>query len=114
MTALNLYFLRHGETIYSQTGGYCGDLDPELTPVGVEMAEAFAAAYRSLPWRSVFVSPMKRTIATAKPLYDILGIETQIRNGLREISYGKWEDKTVEFVKQNYQDDYPCFVTLGK
>lgn len=109
--SLNLYFLRHGETIYSQTGGYCGELDPELTPVGLEMAEAFAAAYRYLPWTAIFVSPMKRTIATAKPLCDSVGIEMQLRDGLREISYGKWEDQTVEFVKQNYQDDYLRWLT---
>jgi probable phosphoglycerate mutase len=42
--SLRIYFLRHGETTYSKTGGFCGDLDPELTPQGVEMAEAFAAA----------------------------------------------------------------------
>lgn len=106
MTALNLYFLRHGETIYSQTGKYCGDLDPELTTVGVQMAEAFATAYCSLPWTAIFCSPMKRTIATARPLCDAIGIEMQLQDGLREISYGKWEEQTVESVKQNYQDDY--------
>ncbi len=29
--SLIIYFLRHGETTASQTGGYCGTLDPELT-----------------------------------------------------------------------------------
>ena len=29
--SLTLYFLRHGETTASRTGGYCGTLDPELT-----------------------------------------------------------------------------------
>jgi broad specificity phosphatase PhoE len=48
--SLTLYFLRHGETIYSETGAYCGEVDPELTPEGAQMAEAFAQAYRSIPW----------------------------------------------------------------
>ena len=47
--SLTLYFLRHGETIYSETGAYCGELDAELTAEGVQMAEAFAQAYRSIP-----------------------------------------------------------------
>jgi probable phosphoglycerate mutase len=109
--SLKLYFLRHGETIYSKTGGYCGDLDPELTPEGMQMAEAVATAYRSLSWTAVFASPMKRTIATAKPLCNAVGLEMQLRDGLKEISYGKWEDKTVEFVKQNYPDDYVRWLT---
>ena len=65
--SLILYFLRHGETIYSETGAYCGEVDPELTPEGAQMAQAFAQTYRSIPWTAAFVSPMKRTIATAKP-----------------------------------------------
>jgi bisphosphoglycerate-dependent phosphoglycerate mutase len=31
---LILYFLRHGETQASQTGGYCGVSDAALTPEG--------------------------------------------------------------------------------
>jgi probable phosphoglycerate mutase len=104
--SLKLYLLRHGETIYSQTGGYCGDLDPELTPEGTQMAKAFADAYHSIPWTAIYVSPMKRTIATAKPLCDAVGLEMQLRDGLKEIRYGEWEGQTVEFVKQNYVDDY--------
>ena len=104
--SLTLYFLRHGETIYSKTGGYCGDLDPELTSEGAQMARAFADAHRSIAWTAVYVSPMKRTIATAKPICDVLGLEMQLRDGLKEIRYGKWEDKSVDFVKEHYWDDY--------
>ena len=64
--SLKLYLLRHGETAHSRTGGYCGELDPELTPEGLQMAKAFADTYQTLPWDAVYASPMKRTIATAK------------------------------------------------
>jgi broad specificity phosphatase PhoE len=104
--SLKIYFLRHGETVYSETGAYCGEVDAELTPEGAQMAKAFADAYRSIPWTAVYVSPMKRTIATAKPLCDALGLEMQLRDGLKEIRYGKWEDKSADFVKQHYWDDY--------
>jgi probable phosphoglycerate mutase len=87
--SLTLYFLRHGETVYSQTGGYCGELDPELTEEGGLMAKQFAEAYHTLPWTAVYVSPMQRTMATAKPLCEAVGIEMQRRDGLKEIRYGK-------------------------
>ncbi len=109
--SLKLYLLRHGETIYSKTGGYCGELDPELTPEGCLMAKEFADAYRSLPWTAVYASPMKRTIATARPLCDAIGMEMQLRDGLKEIRYGKWEGQTVEYVKQHYGDDYVHWLT---
>ena len=104
--SLELYLLRHGETTYSKTGSYCGELDAELTPEGTQMAQEFAEAYRALPWAAVYVSPMKRTIATAKPMCDALRIDMQLRDGLKEIRYGKWEDQTVDYVKQHYPDDY--------
>ena len=109
--SLKLYLLRHGETIYSRTGGYCGDLDPELTDNGQRMAAAFAKAHQAIAWDAVFVSPMKRTIATAKPLCEAIGMEMQFRNGLRELRYGKWEGLTNEFVKENYSEDYLRWLT---
>ena len=81
-------------------------MDAELTPDGVCMAKAFADAYRLVAWTAVYVSPMKRTIATAQPLCDALGLKMELRPGLEEIHYGKWEDKTVDFVKEHYWDDY--------
>lgn len=108
---LKIYLLRHGETVYSRTGGYCGELDAELTPEGIGMAKAFADAYQSLPWAAIYVSPMKRTIATAKPLCDAIGMEMQLRDGLKEIRYGEWEGQTPDFVKHKYAEDYVRWLT---
>ena len=47
--SLTLYFLRHGETTASQIGGYCGTLDPDLTPEGYQMAEDFADGLKFFP-----------------------------------------------------------------
>jgi broad specificity phosphatase PhoE len=103
---LILYFVRHGETQSSQTGGYCGILDVALTPEGHQMAEEFAAAYTSLPWAAVFCSPLRRSVDTAKPLCDAVGLEMQLRDGLKEIAYGQWEGKTPEEVNHQFHDDY--------
>ncbi|MBD2256377.1 histidine phosphatase family protein [Pseudanabaena sp. FACHB-2040] len=108
---LSLYFLRHGETEASQTGGFCGRIDPELTPEGLEMAEAFAEKYQHFSWQAVYVSPMKRTIATAKPLCQAAGLEMQLRDGLKEIDYGQWEGQTPEYVKQHFNDEHVRWLT---
>jgi probable phosphoglycerate mutase len=104
--SLIIYFLRHGETTASQTGGYCGTLDPDLTSEGYQMAEDFADFYKSLPWVTVFSSPLRRAVATAKPLCEAAGIRMQIKEGLREIAYGQWEGKTPEEVNREFHDDY--------
>jgi alpha-ribazole phosphatase len=103
-----LYFLRHGQTAYSKTGGYCGtpENDPGLTAEGIEMAEEFADVYRSLPWRAAYVSPLQRAIQTAKPLCEAVGLKLEIRQGLQEIGYGLWEGMHPNDIDRQYHDLY--------
>jgi broad specificity phosphatase PhoE len=103
---LTYYFLRHGETEASQSGAYTGDLDVELTREGHQMADDFAACYRSLPWAAVFSSPMRRSVDTAKPLAEAVGLGLELRDGLKEISFGDWEGKTPAEVNSRFHDDY--------
>jgi probable phosphoglycerate mutase len=105
--SLTLYFLRHGQTTLSREDNFCGSgLDPELTREGLEMAQAFATAYRDKPWTAIFSSTLKRSITTAQPLCDALRIPLQQRAELNEIGYGKWEGLTREKVDREYHDDY--------
>jgi len=104
--SLNIYFLRHGETTASRTGGYCGTLDPDLTQAGYQMAEDFADYYKSLPWVAIFSSHLRRAVATAAPLCKATGIGMQLTEGLREIAYGQWEGRTPEDVDREFHDDY--------
>jgi broad specificity phosphatase PhoE len=104
--SLRLYLLRHGETVFSQSGGFCGALDAELTESGQAMAQAFADAYKNLPWQAIYCSPMKRTQSTAAPIVKAVGLAPQLRDGLKEIDYGKWEGKARAEVEQAYGEDY--------
>ena len=105
--ALTIYFLRHGQTAFSRDNAFCGSgLNPDLTEAGLEMSEAFATAYSSMPWSAVYTSPLKRAMATALPICSALGIAPEVREDLREIGYGKWEGLSVEAVSRDYHDDY--------
>src|SRR5882762_10028217 len=105
--SLTLYFLRHGQTTLSREDNFCGSgLDPELTPEGLEMAHAFAAAYRAKQWTAIFSSSLRRSITTAQPLCDALRMTVEPRAGLNEIGYGKWEGLSKEIVARDYHDDY--------
>jgi probable phosphoglycerate mutase len=103
---LSLYLLRHGETEASLAGGYCGRLDPDLTPIGRQMAEDFAKAYQHHPWQDIYVSPMLRTRMTAQPLCEAAGKDMRLRDGLRELDFGDWEGKTPEEANRDYPTDY--------
>jgi broad specificity phosphatase PhoE len=103
---LHLYLLRHGETTFSQSGAHCGWIDPDLTADGWEMANQFSQAYQSTDWQMVYSSPMKRTLATAQPLCELIGRPPEIRIGLKEIHYGEWEGKTLKEVRSKYEESY--------
>ena len=105
--SLKLYLLRHGQTPFSRDNVFCGaGLDPELTPEGIAMAEAFAAAYRKISWSGIFASPLRRTIATAQPICNATGVQMELHAGLKEIQYGKWEGKDIAAVSREFHDDY--------
>jgi broad specificity phosphatase PhoE len=105
--SLKLYLLRHGQTALSRDDVFCGSgLDPELTPEGAQMAQAFAAAYRAKSWSAIYSSALRRGVDTAQPLCEALGINMQVRTELNEIGYGKWEGQTRENVDREYHDDH--------
>ena len=105
--SLKLYLLRHGQTAFSRDNAFCGaGLNPELTTDGVAMAQSFGKAYQNLPWRAVYVSSLRRTIATATPLCEAIGAKMELRDDLMEIRYGKWEGKSIEDVNRDFHDDY--------
>lgn len=104
---LTLYFLRHGQTPMSRDNVFCGaGLNPDLTTDGLAMAEAFATAYRSTPWKAIYASPLRRAVMTAEPICKATGMAMELRDDLKEIGYGKWEGQTVAAVDREYHDAY--------
>jgi probable phosphoglycerate mutase len=75
------------------------------------MAEDFADVYTSLPWAAILSSPLRRAVATAKPLCEATGIPMQLKEGLKEISFGQWEGKNPEDVSREFHDDYIRWLT---
>jgi len=104
---LILHLLRHGQTALSREDVFCGSgLEPELTAEGLQMAQAFAAASRSMPWAGIYSSSLRRGITTAQPLCEELGLKLNALENLNEIAYGKWEGLTKEKVERDFHDDY--------
>ena len=107
MDNLRVYFLRHGQTVQSKGGLFCGSgLNPDLTSDGLAMAKCFAAAHAKTEWRAIYASPLIRTVTTAKIAKASSNLELSINQDLKEISFGDWEGKTIEQVNQEYHDDY--------
>ncbi len=105
--SLRLHLLRHGQTAMSRANVFCGrGLDPALTSEGMAMAEAFAAAYRTVAWCAIYTSPLQRAVATAAPIAAEVGLAVQRHDGLMEIDYGAWDGLSAETVARDFHDEH--------
>ena len=50
-------------------------------------------------------------MATARPICEAIGLEMQLRDGLKELHYGEWEGKSSEEVQQQFSQDYVRWLT---
>jgi len=90
---LRLHLARHGETVSSREGRFCGVTECELTADGLEMGKLLAGRCAAAGrWRAVVTSPMWRCQETARPAAERLGLALTVEPALREIDHGAWED----------------------
>lgn len=85
---MKLILIRHAETDGNKTR-YVGREDLDLNAVGRQQAASLAAALAHEPIDIIFSSPLSRAVATARPLAEARGLETELRHGLVEIDYGR-------------------------
>ncbi|WP_168582387.1 histidine phosphatase family protein [Gephyromycinifex aptenodytis] len=102
---MRLLLVRHGQTT-SNVGHKLDTAEPgaDLTELGRQQAQAIPAALAEENVHSVYVSNLVRTQQTAAPLLEHLGMQAQVRTGIREISAGELEMRNDEEAIQEYID----------
>ncbi|MBC7843680.1 MAG: histidine phosphatase family protein [Gemmatimonadaceae bacterium] len=104
---LRLHLLRHGQTPTSRDNVFCGaNLDPELTPDGIAMAQAFADAYASTEWKRIYAGPLQRTQVTAGIIAARTRVSFETRAAITEIDYGRWDGLSADVVDHEFHDDF--------
>ena len=98
---LNIYLLRHGETLYNADGNrYCGITDIGLTDKGYQQANLVKEQVRDIQFDAVYASPLQRAKITAEIASDNKNVIIDER--IIEADFGLWEGKTrEEFVAEN-------------
>jgi probable phosphoglycerate mutase len=83
--------IRHGENEYVKTGRMAGQLpNVHLNERGQQQSRELAEALARAPIKALYSSPMERTMETAAPLAEKLGLEIRVRPGLVETNIGEW------------------------
>ena len=88
-----IYIARHGETTWNEEGRIQGRSDPGLSSKGVSQSFALLNQLKDRPLSAIYTSTLQRSIVTAQPISNHLGLSIQIQPELDEIAFGILEAK---------------------
>ncbi len=89
--------IRHGQNDYVKKARLAGRKPGvHLNEKGRAQAENAAKDLENMPIKAVYSSPLDRTVETAKPIAKALNLKVIKRDGLLEVDFGKWQDKTIK------------------
>jgi probable phosphoglycerate mutase len=100
-----IFLIRHGATVLTAEDRFAGATNVQLSDEGREQVRRLAVRLRDENITAIYASPLDRTVETASILAHPHGIEVQTRDGLREISHGRWEQMTRKEVEQAFPDE---------
>jgi broad specificity phosphatase PhoE len=104
-TATRVFMVRHGATVLSAEDRFAGATNVELSDEGREQTRRLAERLSREKIVAVFASPLGRTVETAQILAKPHKLEVQTRDGLREISHGRWEQLTRREVEERFPEE---------
>ena len=100
-----VFMVRHGATVLSAEDRFAGETDVELSDEGREQVRRLSERLADVPLVAVFASPLGRTRETAAILAAPHQLDVQVRDGLREISHGRWEQMTRREVAERFPEE---------
>ncbi len=102
-----IYLVRHAAVAGGDGTRRClGQLDPDLSPLGVRQAEELGRALRHRPLQAVFTSDLRRALRTAGLIAKGRDCRPEPVRELREIGLGDWEGRTFAQVRARYPREY--------
>jgi probable phosphoglycerate mutase len=104
MEATRIIAVRHGETSWNVDSRIQGQKDIELNETGRWQASRVGQALKGEKISAVYSSDLGRAHETAKPIADAVGIPVIPNEGLRERSFGIFEGKTFDEIRETWPD----------
>src|SRR5919107_1613062 len=109
MNATRLYLARHGATQLTAEHRFSGAIGVELSDEGRRQAARLGVRLADEGLVAVYSSPLSRAAETARLVADACGLVPVLRDGLREISHGRWEGLTRREVESRFGDEYAAW-----
>lgn len=106
---IRIYIARHGETTWNAEGRAQGRSDPDLSPKGYGQSRFLLEHLKNRPIAAIYTSTLRRSILTAQPLAEYLGIPILRQPELDEIALGIMEGKRFEDIDEAEKVEWERF-----
>jgi broad specificity phosphatase PhoE len=107
--ATRLYLVRHGSTSLTAEDRFSGAIGVDLSDEGRWQAARLGERLRSEGIAALYCSPLSRTVETARIIAEACSLTIETRDGLREISHGRWEGLARRDVETKYAEEYSAW-----
>lgn len=101
-----VFLVRHGHIDSGREKRYIGISDLPLSNAGIGQAIRLKEYFSCTELEKAFTSPLKRCLQTAEILLEGRDISTGVIDGLKEINMGAWENKTIDYIRYNFPEQY--------
>ncbi|MGQ0601724.1 MAG: histidine phosphatase family protein, partial [Anaerolineales bacterium] len=96
----------HGATQLTAEDRFSGQVGVDLSEEGRRQVQHLAVRLADDKVTAIYASPLSRTMDTARLLAEPHGHTPIARDGLREISHGRWEGLTRKEVEASFPEEY--------
>lgn len=96
---ITLYFVRHGQTVWNESGRYQGSTEVALSALGKEQAKLTAHWFEGISLNGIISSSLERAMETAKEIAKLKSMNVEVIDALQELHFGDWEGKTFEEIE---------------
>jgi probable phosphoglycerate mutase len=105
-----IYLVRHGQTAWNKEEIFRGRTDVPLDETGLKQAELAGEYFKEMEIHAVYSSPLSRAWGTAQKIAQFHKLRVQPLQGIIDMSFGKWEGRPHQEIRQDDKETYRQWV----
>jgi len=106
---MELFIVRHGETVWNKAGRLQGSTDIELSDAGRELARVTGVALKDVAIDKIYSSPLKRAYETACLIKGDRDIPVIKDDRIKELCFGNLEGQVMSNMKSDPNSHFQNF-----
>jgi broad specificity phosphatase PhoE len=106
----SIYLVRHGQTAWNKEEIFRGRTDVPLDETGLKQAELVGEYFKGMEIGAIYSSPLSRALQTAQKIAQFNDLKVQPLPGIIDISFGKWEGRPHQEIRENDKETYRQWV----